>query len=166
MKRQDKEDAIRQFRDNVPVLVSTESGGEGRNLQFCHVMVNFDLPWNPLRIEQRIGRIHRIGQEEDVRIYNLSAAETIEAEVLTLLDAKINLFELVVGELDMILGRLTKSSDFEDMVMKTVMTAQDRHDLKRRMDVLGEELREAKNHYDQIKQLDENLFERLVADDE
>ena len=166
MKRQDKEDAIRQFRDNVPVLVSTESGGEGRNLQFCHVMVNFDLPWNPLRIEQRIGRIHRIGQEEDVRIYNLSAAETIEAEVLTLLDAKINLFELVVGELDMILGRLTKSSDFEDMVMKTVMTAQDRHDLKRRMDVLGEELREAKNHYDQIKHLDENLFERLVADDE
>ena len=165
MKRQDKEDAIRHFQDAVPVLVSTESGGEGRNLQFCHVMVNFDLPWNPLRIEQRIGRLHRIGQQENVRIYNLSAADTIEAEVLTLLDAKINLFELVVGELDMILGRLTKPADFEDMVMETVMAAQDSHDLKQRMDALGEELREAKKHYDQVKHLDENLFERLVADD-
>jgi SNF2 family DNA or RNA helicase len=129
-------------------------------------MVNFDLPWNPLRIEQRIGRIHRIGQQEDVRIYNLSAAGTIEAEVLSLLDAKINLFELVVGELDMILGRLTKAADFEDIVMDTVMSALDGNDLKQRMDALGEELREAKKHYDQVKHLDENLFERLVADDE
>ena len=166
MKRQDKEDAIRHFQHDVQTLVSTESGGEGRNLQFCHVMVNFDLPWNPLRIEQRIGRIHRIGQQEDVRIYNLSAAGTIEAEVLSLLDAKINLFELVVGELDMILGRLTKAADFEDIVMDTVMSALDGNDLKQRMDALGEELREAKKHYDQVKHLDENLFERLVADDD
>ena len=92
------------FRDEAPVLLSTESAGEGRNLQFCHVMVNMDLPWNPMQIEQRLGRLHRVGQEHDVLLTNLVARGTIEQQMLRVLEAKINLFELVVGELDMILG--------------------------------------------------------------
>ncbi|MEW6230660.1 MAG: SNF2-related protein, partial [Bacillota bacterium] len=79
MTRMQKERAIEAFKEEAQVLLSTESGGEGRNLQFCHVMVNFDLPWNPMKIEQRIGRIHRIGQQNDVFVFNLSAGRTLEA---------------------------------------------------------------------------------------
>jgi superfamily II DNA/RNA helicase len=67
----EKDRAVEKFRNEVPLFLCTESGGEGRNLQFCNTMVNFDLPWNPMSIEQRIGRIHRIGQTRDVFIFNL-----------------------------------------------------------------------------------------------
>ncbi|MDO9349613.1 MAG: SNF2-related protein, partial [Deltaproteobacteria bacterium] len=95
----EKNAAIEQFRDEAPVLVSTESGGEGRNLQFCNTLINFDLPWNPMRIEQRIGRLHRIGQTRDVFVFNLSVKETLEDYVIDLLDNKINMFEMVIGEI-------------------------------------------------------------------
>ncbi|MGH3168991.1 MAG: DEAD/DEAH box helicase, partial [Trebonia sp.] len=114
--RADKERAIAAFRDEVGVLLSTESAGEGRNLQFCHVMVNMDLPWNPMQIEQRLGRLHRVGQDHDVQLTNLVAKGTIEEQVLRVLESKINLFELVVGELDMILGRVDDDFDFESTV--------------------------------------------------
>lgn len=71
MANQAKDDQIQSFREAKDILVTTEVGGEGRNLQFCHQMINYDLPWNPMKIKQRIGRIHRIGQENEVRIYNL-----------------------------------------------------------------------------------------------
>ena len=101
-----KELAVQRFREDpaMRVLVSTESGAEGRNLQFCHQLINYDLPWNPMRVEQRIGRLHRLGQVHDVTIFNLSCNETIEAHVLDLLARKIRMFELVIGELDMILS--------------------------------------------------------------
>ena len=76
--RAEKASAIAQFRADTPILLSTESAGEGRNLQFCHVMVNFDLPWNPMQIEQRLGRLHRVGQEHDVTLTNLVCRGTIE----------------------------------------------------------------------------------------
>src|SRR5690625_1449645 len=85
LKRKDKEKQITYFREDADVLVSTEVGGEGRNLQFCNGMINYDLPWNPMAIEQRIGRIHRIGQERDVFVYNLVAKDTIEYYILDLL---------------------------------------------------------------------------------
>lgn len=78
MSLKEKDAAIAAFRSDIPVLISTESGGEGRNLQFCNTIINFDLPWNPMRIEQRIGRLHRIGQTRDVFIFNLSVKDTIE----------------------------------------------------------------------------------------
>jgi len=81
-------------------------------------MVNFDLPWNPMQIEQRLGRIHRIGQQHDVVVVNLVARRTIEERILSVLEAKINLFELVVGELDMILGRVDEDYDFERSVFQ------------------------------------------------
>src|ERR1039458_1800219 len=76
--RADKDAAVGRFADATPVLLSTEAAGEGRNLQFCHVMVNFDLPWNPMQIEQRLGRIHRIGQQHDVQLTNLVSRGTLE----------------------------------------------------------------------------------------
>ena len=101
-----KDDAIDSFRvGNGPqVLVSTEAGGEGRNFQFAHILVNYDLPWNPMRVEQRIGRIDRIGQEHPVTIFNFHVHETIEGRILDVLESRIGLFEESIGGLDAILG--------------------------------------------------------------
>jgi superfamily II DNA/RNA helicase len=71
------------------VLLCTESGGEGRNVQFCNTLINFDVPWNPMAIEQRIGRIDRIGQQREVFVFNLVTRGTLEEQVLHLLDEKI-----------------------------------------------------------------------------
>lgn len=102
-----KKDWMRElFQKNAQVLIATEAGGEGINLQFCNHIINFDLPWNPMRLEQRIGRVHRLGQEKDVNIYNFAIKETVEEHVLKLLYEKIHLFEKVIGDLDDILTKL------------------------------------------------------------
>jgi SNF2 family DNA or RNA helicase len=145
--RSAKESAMAQFRDTVPVLLSTESAGEGRNLQFCHVMVNVDLPWNPMQIEQRVGRLHRVGQVSDVLVTNLVARGTIEQQVLSVLEAKINLFELVVGELDMILGRIDDDFDFEASVFDAFVAAQNEADFRDRLEDLGGRLANARREY-------------------
>jgi SNF2 family DNA or RNA helicase len=102
-----KKDWMRElFQKHAQVLIATEAGGEGINLQFCNHIINFDLPWNPMRLEQRIGRIHRLGQEKDVMIYNFAIKNTVEEHILKLLYEKIELFEKVIGELDDILTKL------------------------------------------------------------
>lgn len=103
-----KKDWMRQlFKDHAQVLIATEAGGEGINLQFCNYMINYDLPWNPMRLEQRIGRIHRYGQEKDVFIYNFAIRNTVEEHIMKLLYEKIHLFENVIGGLDAILSELS-----------------------------------------------------------
>ena len=103
---QEKDSAVERFRNGSgsQVLISTEAGGEGRNFQFCHILVNYDLPWNPMRVEQRIGRVDRIGQEHAVSIFNLWVRDTIEERVLDVLEKRIKVFEETVGGLDPILG--------------------------------------------------------------
>jgi hypothetical protein len=112
----EKEDAVRAFRTKNQVLISTEAGGEGRNFQFCHIVVNYDLPWNPMKVEQRIGRVDRIGQRRTVQIWNLACKGTIERRVLDVLETRIGLFEESVGSLEPILGTL------EDDIVELVMT--------------------------------------------
>ena len=101
----------------MPVLLCTESGGEGRNIQFCNTLINFDVPWNPMAIEQRIGRIDRIGQQREVFVFNLVTRGTLEEQILHLLDEKISMFELVVGEVGAILGGLEEDRDFADLML-------------------------------------------------
>ncbi len=108
------------FQNHAQVLIATEAGGEGINLQFCHHVINYDLPWNPMRLEQRIGRVHRLGQTEDVHIYNFAIKNTVEEHILQLLYEKIRLFERVVGELDDILTR-ANIKDFEKQ-LKDIFT--------------------------------------------
>ena len=153
-----KNQAIQAFQDELPVLLSTEAAGEGRNLQFCRALVNFDLPWNPLRIEQRVGRIHRIGQTQPVDIFNLAAKETIEQYVLDILDRKLNMFELVIGEMDMILGQLADERDFEELVIDLWTQAQSNEELAAGMVDLGNRLVEARTAYQQMKEYDDALF--------
>jgi SNF2 family DNA or RNA helicase len=147
LSRPEKARAIEEFRAGAPILLTTEPAGEGRNLQFCHVMVNFDLPWNPMQIEQRLGRIHRIGQEHDVVLTNLVGRGTVEDHMLRVLEAKINLFELVVGELDMILGRVEDEFDFESFVFSAYVQSEDDGEFRSRLESLGDDLARARASY-------------------
>ncbi|MBI1871457.1 MAG: DEAD/DEAH box helicase [Chlamydiae bacterium] len=144
---QAKEEAITRFKNDVPVLISTESGGEGRNMQFCNTLINFDIPWNPMRIEQRIGRLHRIGQTRDVFIFNLSIKETIEDYILDILENKINLFEMVIGEIEPILGHRGEDKDFEEVIMEIWMKGAHPEHLKSGFEELGTQLINAKGEY-------------------
>src|SRR4030081_901843 len=140
------------------LLLATEAGSEGRNLQFAHAVCNFDLPWNPMRIEQRIGRLSRIGQTQDIYVYNLVALGTVEAAVLHLLEAKLNLFELVIGEIDMILGNLDEEREFQDVVTDLWAESAGADDFERRMEELGNRLVAAKDDYLKQKGVDDRLF--------
>jgi len=111
----EKEEAVRSFKASDQILISTEAGGEGRNFQFCHLMVNYDLPWNPMRVEQRIGRLDRIGQKKPVWIYNLFCEQTVEERVLEVLEQRIGMFKESVGSLDPILGEVER--DIERLVL-------------------------------------------------
>jgi len=161
LRRREKEDQIRYFKEDARVLVSTEAGGEGRNLQFCHGMINYDLPWNPMAIEQRIGRIHRIGQQQDVYVYNLSAKGTLEHYILQILDKKINMFELAVGEVDMILGDMEEAEDFSDAVMNAWVRSDSSQKMEQEIEILGDRLLENKLHYEKIKAIEDKLFAEI-----
>lgn len=102
MNPEEKRESISKFKEDVQIMVSTSAGGEGQNFQFCHNIVNYDLPWNPMKVEQRIGRVHRIGQTEDVQIFNYALRDTIESYILELLYTKINLFQMALGDMDLL----------------------------------------------------------------
>ncbi|MBB3110025.1 SNF2 family DNA or RNA helicase [Paenibacillus phyllosphaerae] len=140
MNRGKKDWMMDLFRGRAQVLIATEAGGEGINLQFCHHIINFDLPWNPMRVEQRIGRVHRLGQQNDVKIYNLCTLGTIEEHIVSLLHEKINLFELVIGGLDHILERFEKEDTLEQRLSKAMLEAGDSTDLRKRISDLGDQL--------------------------
>jgi SNF2 family DNA or RNA helicase len=158
MPARDKNEAIARFREEVPVLLSTESGGEGKNLQFSRTIVNFDLPWNPMKIEQRIGRLHRIGQTRDVFIFNLSVQGTIEDYILEILDHKINMFEMVIGEIEPILGYISEEDDFENIVLDIWLRSTSPEEVEANFSRLGDSLVKAKQDYLQNKAADERVF--------
>ena len=158
MDNRQKDQAIEEFRTTTQILVTTEIGGEGRNLQFCSRMVNYDLPWNPMKIEQRIGRIHRIGQENQVQIFNFCATGSIEDYILDILDRKINMFEMVIGEIDMILGRIKGEKEFSDMVYELWVGAESEGERKESFSNLGTKMKRAKTGYNKTRELDDTLF--------
>ena len=153
----EKDAAIGAFRDRVPVLLCTESGGEGRNVQFCNTLINFDIPWNPMVIEQRIGRIDRIGQEREVFVFNLVARDTLEDRMLAILDEKINMFELVVGEVGAILGEMDEDKDFAEMILGAWLESTETG-RELAFSEVGRRMVEAKRTYESAKTLDDELF--------
>ena len=165
MNLQEKEAAINLFRNDVQVLVCTDSGSEGRNLQFAYIIVNYDLPWNPMRVEQRIGRVHRIGQEHDVHIINLAFNDTVEAYILNRLYEKIDLFKTAVGDMDTILAELKTTKSFETMLFESFITADTDKEAKQNVDKVAEQLKDAKNETEKIKSFDEKIFGELHIGD-
>ena len=133
--------SIEAFRSGTtPVLVSTDAGAEGQNLQFCNCVLNYDLPWNPMRIEQRIGRVHRVTQTRDVHVANLFAVGTIDEHVYRLLHDKLRMFELLFGQVTTILGELDQADSkltFEGRILEA-FTAPDEKQMRAQLDKLGE----------------------------
>ncbi len=118
MSKDEKEDAIIAFKNEKEIIIATEAGGEGRNMQFCDVLINYDLPWSPLKIEQRIGRIHRFGQVNDVHIYNFSTRDTVAERVLQVLTEKLKLFEESIGTPDIMLGQVEDEVNLNTLFME------------------------------------------------
>ena len=129
--------------DHKSILIATESGAEGINLQFCSLLVNFDLPWNPQRVEQPIGRCHRYGQKIDVTVVNmLNRKNQAEARIYQLLDEKFRLFNGVFGSSDEILGTIEKGIDFEKKVLEIVQAARDDAQVKYEFDLLTDAIQD------------------------
>jgi SNF2 family DNA or RNA helicase len=156
----EKEEIVERFEEEGGVLVSTDAMNEGRNLQFCNVMVNYDLPWNPMKVEQRIGRIHRIGQEREVYIFNIALEDTIEEYVLERLYDKIDLFQQSVGELSEILTRLEETGgNFENEVFDRLVEADSEVDLENNFDAMAVDLQEQRDLADKVEDFNNGVFE-------
>ncbi|MFD0619693.1 DEAD/DEAH box helicase [Paenibacillus sp. GCM10027629] len=145
----EKERSIQAFKSGkTQIFLSTEAGGQGLNLQVCRRMYNYDLPWNPMRIEQRIGRIHRFGQKDEVYIYTMPTRGTIDEYLLYILTSKVNLFEMVVGELDTILSFvLDDHESLEVRIGKLILGSKDSIEMELRLREIGEELLKAKEDW-------------------
>lgn len=158
MNEEERQRSLKAFRGDAKVLVCTEAGSEGMNLQFCNVVVNYDLPWNPLRVEQRIGRVHRIGQEKDVYIFSLTVRDTIEDHILELLYEKIQLFQLTIGDLELILGDEVRR--IEPRIFRSFME-NDKKGAKRAIEELGSYLVGRKKSAESTKRRNESIFETV-----
>ncbi len=129
------------FRDRGKIMIATEAGAEGINLQFCSMIVNYDLPWNPQRIEQRIGRCHRYGQKHDVVVINfLNRKNAADQRVYQLLSEKFRLFEGVFGASDEVLGAIENGVDFEKRIAEIYQQCRQPTDIQKAFDSLQREL--------------------------
>ena len=166
---EEKEEIVDNFRENGGILVSTDAMNEGRNLQFCNLMVNYDLPWNPMKVEQRIGRIHRIGQKREVFVFNMALTDTVEEYVLDRLYHKIDLFQQTVGELSSILTRLEESGrTFEDEIFERLVNADSEVELENDFEAMAVDLQEQQDLADKIEEFNSGVFDGFdlgVSDD-
>jgi len=136
-----KQAIVDYFKDEAEILIATEAGSEGINLQFCNLLINYDLPWNPQRIEQRIGRVHRYGQKHDVVVVNfLNKANAADQRVYELLRDKFQLFEGVFGSSDEVLGIIENGVDFEKAILDVYQSCRSPEDIQKAFDNLQKEL--------------------------
>lgn len=131
------------FRDKATIMIATEAAAEGINLQFCSLIANYDMPWNPQRIEQRIGRCHRYGQKHDVVVVNfLNKKNAADLRVYELLDEKFKLFDGVFGASDDVLGTIGNGVDFEKRIAQIYNDCRTTEDIQAAFDALQHELQE------------------------
>lgn len=134
---------VEEFRDHATILIATEAGAEGLNLQFCSLVVNYDLPWNPQRVEQRIGRCHRYGQQHDVVVLNfLNKRNEADQRVYEILSQKFQLFDGVFGSSDEVLGALESGIDVERRIMEVYQTCRTPAEIAAAFDALQRSLDE------------------------
>ncbi len=120
MKQEQRDRAVQEFKDRYRIMLATDAAREGMNMQFCNTMVNYDLPWSPIVLEQRMGRLHRYGQKKDVMIYNMIAGNTIEGDVLVRLSDKIAEIEKQYDAVDVI-GAILSEIDIKNMMVESIM---------------------------------------------
>ncbi len=157
----ERAESVEKFRNKSQIMISTGAGGEGQNFQFCHNVVNYDLPWNPMRMEQRVGRVHRIGQKNDVNIYNYAYEHTIDAYILQLLYTKIKLFTMAIGQLDLLFEDVTDEKTGTHF-FKEYITAKNENELKNKFSALGGELKNRKDKLtNAVEQFNQEVFENF-----
>ena len=156
----EKSESVSNFKNKSQIMVSTGAGGEGQNFQFCHNVVNYDLPWNPMKVEQKIGRVHRIGQTNDVNIYNYAIKGTIEAYILELLYEKIQLFTMTLGELDLIFEDFSESGSTQTW-FKEFMNSKSDSEIQNKFSVLGENLSEQKSSAEVCNTFSKDVFKNF-----
>lgn len=159
---------IEEFRERASIMVATEAAGEGINLQFCSLVINYDLPWNPQRIEQRIGRCHRYGQKHDVVVVNfLNRRNVADRRVFELLSEKFRLFDGVFGASDEVLGALESGVDLEQRIARVYQTCRTAEEIEEAFDRLQQELDEeiqarmAETRQTILDNFDEEIHRRL-----
>jgi len=159
---------VEEFRDRAEILIGTEAAAEGINLQFCNIVVNYDLPWNPQRIEQRIGRCHRYGQKNDVIVINfLNRANAADIRVFDILSQKFNLFEGVFGSSDEVLGAIESGVEFEKRILGIYQTCRSPEEIQAAFDALKTELsdqideRMTETRHSILENFDEEVAVRL-----
>lgn len=134
---------IYDFRKNAQVLLTTEAGAEGLNIQFCNIVINYDLPWNPQRVEQRIGRCHRYGQKYQVVVANfLNTKNYADRRLLQLLEEKLNLFNGLFGSSDEILGALESGLEFEKKILEIYQSCRTPEEYDRAFNELQEKVKD------------------------
>lgn len=160
-KTADKRSAlIEYFKNDAQIMIATEAAAEGVNLQFCSMVVNYDLPWNPQRVEQRIGRCHRYGQKFDVVVINfLNKRNEADQRVYELLKEKFKLFDGVFGASDEVLGSIETGVDFERRINEIYQNCRRKEEIKEAFDNLQKELEESIN--ERMKTTTQKLFENF-----
>ena len=163
-----KQSIVDAFRDDAEILIATEAGAEGINLQFCSLVVNYDMPWNPQRIEQRIGRCHRYGQKNDVVVVNfVNQGNRADCRVYELLNQKFSLFDGVFGASDEVLGALDSGIDFEKRINNIYQNCRTEREIEAAFDELQQELdciikeRIENTRKSLLENFDEEVIEKL-----
>ena len=145
------------FKNQAQVMVSTEAGGEGINLQFCWLMVNYDIPWNPNRLEQRMGRVHRYGQQHEVHIYNLVAVETREGQILNKLFEKLYQIREHLGSDRVfdVIGEVLVGKSLKDLIVDAIANRRTMEDILKDFERVPDE--------EAIKRVRETTLEALAT---
>ncbi|MFA7397174.1 MAG: helicase-related protein, partial [Candidatus Bathyarchaeia archaeon] len=161
MDQLERDAVIEAFKSGgIKYLVATDTAAEGLNLQNCCLMFNYDLHWNPMKIEQRIGRIHRFKQERDVTVFNLAVKDTVDDYVLHVLYQKIDLFTMVVGKMETVLAELKEGSqDIQKTIGEILLRSNSRLDLRKELEKLANKLNVSKQSQELAEQ-----FTRGVLD--
>ncbi|WP_415713002.1 SNF2-related protein [Maridesulfovibrio sp.] len=159
---------VEHFRDTGQIMIATEAASEGVNLQFCSLLINYDLPWNPQRVEQRIGRCHRYGQQHDVVVINfLNERNAADQRVYELLEHKFRLFDGLFGSSDTVLGSIESGVDFKKRILKIYQTCRSVEEIEEAFAALQSELEDQINEkFEETKQklldhFDEDVHSRL-----
>ncbi|MEK6918760.1 MAG: SNF2-related protein [Nanoarchaeota archaeon] len=158
---------IKEFKEKTQILISTETGAEGLNFQFCSNLINYDLPWNPMSVEQRIGRLDRIGQKKNIYVYNLATKDTMEEHVVDLIINKMCCIGLVMGELPIILFNMGLDSNgkgggnkFEEKVMNAFLDSKNNlNKFANEIDKVGMEINKGIKDYEQTKKYTSELLD-------
>ena len=180
MKLEERVGAEKVFQHEKQIMVATEAAGEGINLQFCHLMINYDIPWNPNRLEQRMGRIHRYGQQKDVYVFNLVAQDTREGQVLAKLFDKLEEIRKAIGSDKVfdVIGDIFYGKNLYQLILEAVANARNMDEIIKELDIkvdeeyitkvkeaLGESLATRHIDYTRIKEMAEKAKEyRLIPE--